>query len=104
MNRDNPEHTNVQGCRILHQFINFTTAPRFPGSPGLAYGFLDHTTYVFHCAFMDGKTIVMLTNIAMFGDIQQFPSDNESRRTYIPESDNSDGMVPVTLPGLAIAE
>ena len=39
-------------------------------------------------------------NIAVFGDIQQFPSETESRRKYIPESDYSDGMVP----GLATAE
>ena len=91
MNRDYPEHINVQGCRMLHQFISFSTAMRVPGSryhtdypkhipvrgcrmaiyaPGLAYGFLDHTTYVFHCAFMAGKTILLPTNIAMFPDIQ----------------------------------
>ena len=91
MNRDYPEHTNVQGCHMLHHFIHFPTAPRLPGSshhngypkhipvwgcrmviyaPGLAYGFLDHTTYVFHCAFMAGKTILLPTNIAMFRDIQ----------------------------------
>ena len=73
-------------------------------APGLAYGFLDHKTYVFHCAFMAGKKIVLPTNIAVFGDIQQFPSDNESRRKNIPESGNSDGMVPVTLTGLVTAE
>ena len=92
MNRDNPEHIPVRGYRMAIY------------APGLAYGFLDHTTYVFHCAFMAGKTRVLPTNIAVFGDIQQCPSENESRRKYIPESDNTDGMVPVTLTGLETAE
>ena len=35
---------------------------------GLADGFLDQTTYAFHCAFMVGKTIMLPTNIAEFGE------------------------------------
>ena len=70
-------------------------------APGLTYGFVDHTTYVFHCVFMAGKTIMLPTNIVVFGE---YWSRLSLGRKYIPESDNSDGMVPVTLTGLATAE
>ena len=71
---------------------------------GLAYGFLDHTTYVFHCAFMAGKTIMLPTNIAVYGEYSNSCSRLSLGRKYIPEYDNSDVRVPVTLTVLATTE
>ena len=53
----------------------------------------------FHCAFMAGKTIMLPTNIVVFGEYSNSWSRLSLGRKYIPESDNSDEMVPVTLTG-----
>ena len=38
-------------------------------APGLADGFLDHTTFVFlHCAYIADKTIMLPSNITLFGE------------------------------------